>query len=288
MTLFILIAVLMTVVAVLLIIIPFRKSKLNPEKISLEQDENIAILRNQLHQFELDHQEGRITQEQLHEARLDIEKRLLQEERAIAADQLVLDGALHQRKKKWSTIFIASALPISAIVLYLLVGSPLALYLPEANQGQPQLTQQDIEGMVARLAQRLEKDPNNAEGWQMLGRSYAALGKMSDAQAAYKKALDINPNNAQLLVDYADLLAFQNKSIKGEPMRLVQKALQIDPNNLKALALGGTAYFEMGDYKKAEEYWTKAKGLVPVDSEFARGMDENIAAARAEAAQKKK
>ncbi len=288
MTLFILIAVLMTVVAVLLIIIPFRKHTLDPKKVTLEQDENIAILRNQLRQFELDHHEGRITQEQLHEARLDIEKRLLQEERAIAADQLVLDGALHQRKKKWSTIFIASALPISAIVLYLLVGSPLALYLPEANQGQPQLTQQDIEGMVARLAQRLEKDPNNAEGWQMLGRSYAALGKMSDAQAAYKKALELNPNNAQLLVDYADLLAFQNKSIKGEPMRLVQKALQIDPNNLKALALGGTAYFEMGDYKKAEEYWTKAKGLVPVDSEFARGMDENIAAARAEAAQKKK
>lgn len=288
MTLFILIAVFMTVVAVLLIIIPFRKHTLDPKKVTLEQDENIAILRNQLRQFELDHQEGRITKEQLQESRLDIEKRLLQEERAIAADQLVLDGALHQRKKKWSTIFIASALPIGAIVLYLLVGSPLALYLPEANQGQPQLTQQDIEGMVERLAQRLEKDPNNAEGWQMLGRSYAALGKMSDAQAAYKKALELNPNNAQLLVDYADLLAFQNKSIKGEPMRLVQKALQIDPNNLKALALGGTAYFEMGDYKKAEEYWTKAKGLVPVDSEFARGMDENIAAARAEAAQKKK
>jgi len=287
MTLFILIAVLMTVVAVLLIVIPFRKSKLNPEKISLEQDENIAILRNQLRQFELDYQEGRISQEQLYESRLDIEKRLLQEERAIAADQLVLDGDLHQRKKKWSTIFIATTLPIGAIVLYLLVGSPLALYLPEANQGQPQLTQQDIEGMVERLAQRLEKDPNNAEGWQMLGRSYAALNRMTEARAAYKKALELNPN-AQLLVDYADLLAFENKSIKGEPMRLVQKALQIDPNNLKALALGGTAYFEMGDYKKAEEYWTKAKGLVPADSEFARGMDENIAAARAEASKPKK
>ncbi len=80
MTLFILIAVLMTVVAVLLIIIPFRKSNLNPEKISFEQDENIAILQNQLRQFELDHQEGRISQEQLAESRLDIEKRLLQEE----------------------------------------------------------------------------------------------------------------------------------------------------------------------------------------------------------------
>jgi cytochrome c-type biogenesis protein CcmH len=288
MTLFILIAVFMTVVAVLLIVIPFRKNKINPEKISLEQDENIAILRNQLRQFELDCQEGRISQEQLQESRLDIEKRLLQEERAIAADQLVLNGEQYQRNKKWSTIFIASTLPIGAIVLYLFVGSPLALYLPEANQGQPQLTQQDIEGMVERLAQRLEKDPNNAEGWQMLGRSYAALQRMPEALAAYKKALALNPNNAPLLVDYADLLAFENKSIKGEPIRLVQKALQIDPNNLKGLALAGTASFETGDYKKAEEYWSKAKGLVPADSEFARGMDENIAAARAESNQRKK
>lgn len=288
MTLFILIAVFMTVVAVLLIVIPFRKNKINPEKISLEQDENIAILRNQLRQFELDCQEGRISQEQLQESRLDIEKRLLQEERAIAADQLVLNGEQHQRNKKWSTIFIASTLPIGAIVLYLFVGSPLALYLPEANQGQPQLTQQDIEGMVERLAQRLEKDPNNAEGWQMLGRSYAALQRMPEALAAYKKALALNPNNAPLLVDYADLLAFENKSIKGEPIRLVQKALQIDPNNLKGLALAGTASFETGDYKKAEEYWSKAKGLVPADSEFARGMDESIAAARAESNQRKK
>ena len=288
MTLFILIAVFMTVVAVLLIVIPFRKNKINPEKISLEQDENIAILRNQLRQFELDCQEGRISQEQLQESKLDIEKRLLQEERAIAADQLVLNGEQHQRNKKWSAIFIASTLPIGAIVLYLFVGSPLALYLPEANQGQPQLTQQDIEGMVERLAQRLEKDPNNAEGWQMLGRSYAALQRMPEALAAYKKALALNPNNAPLLVDYADLLAFENKSIKGEPIRLVQKALQIDPNNLKGLALAGTASFETGDYKKAEEYWSKAKGLVPADSEFARGMDENIAAARAESNQRKK
>ncbi len=288
MTLFILIAVFMTMVAVLLIVIPFRKNKINPEKISLEQDENIAILRNQLRQFELDCQEGRISQEQLQESRLDIEKRLLQEERAIAADQLVLNGEQHQRNRKWSTIFIASTLPIGAIVLYLFVGSPLALYLPEANQGQPQLTQQDIEGMVERLAQRLEKDPNNAEGWQMLGRSYAALQRMPEALAAYKKALALNPNNAPLLVDYADLLAFENKSIKGEPIRLVQKALQIDPNNLKGLALAGTASFETGDYKKAEEYWSKAKGLVPADSEFARGMDENIAAARAESNQRKK
>lgn len=283
MIIFIIIALLMTVAAVLMIVLPFRRKKLDLQKISLEQDENIAILRNQLRQFELDFKEGRISQEQLEEARLDVEKRLLQEEGAIAADQIDLKSANQQDSKKWPTIWIASGLPICAIALYLLVGSPLALYLPEANQGQPQLTQKDIEGMVERLAEKLKKDPNNAEGWQMLGRSYAALQKMPEAHDAYKKALDLNPNNAQLMVDYADLLAFQNKSIRGEPMRLIQKALQIEPNNLKALALAGTAYFELGDFKKAEDYWTKAKNLVPADSEFARGMTENIAAARAEA-----
>ena len=283
MTTFIIIALLMTVIAVLMIVLPFRRKKLDLQKISLEQDENIAILRNQLRQFELDFKEGRISQEQLQEARLDVEKRLLQEERAIAADQLDLKTINQHGGKKWPTIWIASGLPVCAIALYLLVGSPLALYLPEANQGQPQLSQKDIEGMVERLAEKLQKDPNNAEGWQMLGRSYAALQKMPEALDAYKKALALNPNSAQLMVDYADLLAFQNKSIRGEPMRLIQKALQIEPNNLKALALAGTAYFELGDFKRAEEYWTKAKNLVPADSEFARGMTENIAAAKAEA-----
>jgi cytochrome c-type biogenesis protein CcmH len=283
MTTFIIIALLMTVIAVLMIVLPFRKKKLDLQIISLEQDENIAILRNQLRQFELDFKEGRIGQEQLDEARLDVEKRLLQEEGAIAADQMDLKAVDQHGGKKWPTIWIASGLPICAIALYLLVGSPLALYLPEANQGQPQLSQKDIEGMVERLAEKLQKDPNNAEGWQMLGRSYAALQKMPEALDAYKKALALNPNSAQLMVDYADLLAFQNKSIRGEPMRLIQKALQIEPNNLKALALAGTAYFELGDFKKAEEYWTKAKNLVPADSEFARGMTENIAAAKAEA-----
>ncbi len=283
MTTFIIIALLMTVIAVLMIVLPFRRKKLDLQKISLEQDENIAILRNQLRQFELDFKEGRIGQEQLDEARLDVEKRLLQEEGAIAADQMDLKAVNQHGGKKWPTIWIASGLPICAIALYLLVGSPLALYLPEANQGQPQLSQKDIEGMVERLAEKLQKDPNNAEGWQMLGRSYAALQKMPEALDAYKKALALNPNSAQLMVDYADLLAFQNKSIRGEPMRLIQKALQIEPNNLKALALAGTAYFELGDFKRAEEYWTKAKNLVPADSEFARGMTENIAAAKAEA-----
>ncbi len=288
MTIFIILAIIMTVLAVLIIVIPFRRKQLDLQKISLEQDENIAILQNQLSQFELDFKEGRINQEQLDESRLDIEKRLLQEERAIAADQFNPENVSQKTGKKWPTIWIATGLPLCAILLYLLVGSPLALYLPEANQGQPQLTQKDIEGMVERLADKLKKEPNNAEGWQMLGRSYAALQKMPEALAAYKKALELSPNNAQLMVDYADLLAFQNKSIRGEPMRLIQQALKIEPNNLKGLALGGTAYFELGDFKKAEEYWTKAKNLVPADSEFARGMAENIASAKAEAMNRSK
>ena len=89
MTIFIILAIIMTVLAVLIIVIPFRRKQLDLQKISLEQDENIAILQNQLSQFELDFKEGQINQEQLDESRLDIEKRLFQEERATCETQKI-------------------------------------------------------------------------------------------------------------------------------------------------------------------------------------------------------
>ena len=120
----------------------------------------------------------------------------------------------------------------------------------------------------------------------MLARSYLALQRLPEAVQAYSKAVALAPNDAQLLIDYADLLAFQNRSTKGEPMQLIQKALVLDPKNLKVLALAGTAYFELGDYAKAEKYWQQAYTLAPAESDFAKGMAENITAAKNAAAKK--
>jgi cytochrome c-type biogenesis protein CcmH len=115
------------------------------------------------------------------------------------------------------------------------------------------------EAAAAALAEQLKAHPDDAEGWANLGGSYASLGRHRDALPAYKRALDLRPRDAQRLADYADELAVvNNRSLAGEPERLVLQALQIDPANVKALSLAGTAAFDRADYATAIAHWQKA------------------------------
>ena len=95
-----------------------------------------------------------------------------------------------------------------------------------------------------------------------------------------------SPRDAQLLADLADVLAMTRGgagagNLQGEPEQLVLRALEIDPKNLKALALAGTAAFERKDYSSAVRYWERMLPLVPADSEDARSIQGSLAEARA-------
>jgi cytochrome c-type biogenesis protein CcmH len=279
---FLAIAVVMITIATVLLVLPLRKKT---EAATGEQEENIVILRDQLSQLDVDFAEGRIAADQLQDAQRDIEKRLLLEERAISADQAPV--GTKPKRILFPALLIGISVPVCTVLLYLWIGNPVATD-PLAQSQQPALTEQDIQNMVEQLASRLEKDPNNPEGWQMLARSYAAMQRFPEATKAYKKALELNPNNAQLTIDYADFLAYQNQSAKGEPMRLILRALELDPSNIKALALAGTAYYEEGQFAKAEQYWAQGLKLVPPDGEVAKAFTDNIADARQAASAKKK
>ena len=150
-----------------------------------------------------------------------------------------------------------------------------------ALQDTAQATQHQIEGMVERLAARLKENPEDVEGWKLLGRSYSALGRFPEAAEAYARAAARAPRDAQVLADLADVLAMANgQRLAGDPEKLVERALQIDPNNLKALALAGTAAFERGAFAVAAERWGRMLPLVPADSEDARVIRENVAQAK--------
>jgi len=98
-----------------------------------------------------------------------------------------------------------------------------------------------IVAMVDKLAERLQQNPDDGEGWAMLARSYSVMERNEDALRAYSRALALRKDDASLLVDYADALAVKNQhSLTGEPMALIQRALKLEPNNLKGLALAGT------------------------------------------------
>lgn len=155
-----------------------------------------------------------------------------------------------------------------------------------AAGGNGQITAEQIETMVANLAARLKDKPDDPDGWAMLGRSYAALGRPADAVAAYKKVVELRPKDAQALADLADGLAMaNNRTLEGEPERLIAEAVKLDGRNVKALALAGTIAFNRNDYAGAVGYWQRAIDASEPGSEFAQQLQGALNEARNRAGQ---
>lgn len=152
---------------------------------------------------------------------------------------------------------------------------------PEASPAAAEFTREQVEAMVARLAARMQEQPDDATGWAMLGRSYAALGQAAEALVAYERALKLKPDDASTLSDYADASAVQNGgTLEGEPLKLIERALKVDPNHVKALVLAGTAAFNREDYRGAVAYWERAVKIGPADSGLVEMASGGITEAR--------
>ena len=284
MTTFWVIAGLMIAGAMLFIVPPLlgRSRSLAPASRS---EVNLSIYRDQLRELDADLAAGTLSKEQYQSARSELEGRVL-EDSGTTAEAV---SAAPPSSGRWWAIAAVIAIPILTVSLYLMLGKPGGLDAQHKTAGadQPQaVTQEQINAMVAGLAKKLEAKPDDAEGWAMLGRSYATMRRYGDASAAYARAAALLPNNAQLLADYADVLAMNNgRSMQGEPEEIIQQALKADPNNIKALALAGTAAFQRQDYRSAIERWQKLLKLVPADSPIARSISANISQAQGLAGQ---
>ena len=240
---------------------------------------NLAILRAQLDQLDAEHAAGSLDAEQHRSARAEIARRVLDEE-AVAAPPRRAGAA------RTTALSVGLAVPLFALVGYGFLGNRDALSArPAAAAPEAEVTPQQVTAMVESLAKRMQQRPDDPMGWTLLARAYGALQRFPEASQAYARAIALSPKDAQLLADHADVLAMQqNRSVSGEPARLVAQALQIDPKNLKALALAGSAAFEQKDYALAITHWTQARQLAPADSEFVAGLDSSIAEARGLAA----
>jgi cytochrome c-type biogenesis protein CcmH len=162
--------------------------------------------------------------------------------------------------------------------LYLALGD---VFRVAQRSEQKPMTQAGVEQMVADFALKMEKDPDNLKGWAMLARSYRILGHNEDAAKAYARAGNFINDDPELLAEYADVLVgTANGSFKGKPLQLIQQALKLDPNNLLALWLSGTAAFTSGNYSSAAETWGRLAKLLPPGSDEARAIATSIEEAR--------
>ncbi|HEV7797634.1 MAG TPA: c-type cytochrome biogenesis protein CcmI [Pyrinomonadaceae bacterium] len=263
-------------------ILPTLLQRGGPDTAEAERKEaNVDIYRDQLAELEADLRNGIIGPEQYQKDRDEIERRLLDDVSATAdSTKAKSKQTVSSRRPVYG---LALGIPVLAVVLYLLLGNSAALSgevqpatMPR-SQTDGQMTPQQIEANVAKLAKRLEQNPDDPQGWVMLARSYLSLQKYTEAGKAYAKATSMNSRDADLLIEYAFVMAMgSGRQLEGQPRELIKQALEIDPENAKALELAGSAEFQAKNYQAAIGYWQKLLQKGPADSELTRSLTERI------------
>jgi len=277
------------VVALLFVIPVLLRSKRNESQEQIErQAANITIYRDQLAELERDLRDDTLSREQYGSSKQELQKRMLQDvsENGESVTHLVPTS----RHGVVAGIIVTLVIPLAAIYLYLVIGDTRGLLPQSQLANATQFSQNgaggeeghiDISSMVESLAARLRENPEDIEGWVMLGRSYAIMERFDDASATYAKLVQMVPDNPQFLSDYADMLAMiNNGSLLGKPAEMITRALAIDPNFPKALALAGTLEFEQDKFDQAVAYWERLLSAIPADSRLHKSVSDSIVQAK--------
>ncbi len=295
MSAFVLVAVLLCVLAAALLVRPLWWPFGRLPRSALTDE--VQLLSLQLQQLGGLHRSGALSDEQYGQSKALVERKLI--------DALTISAAAPTTRPEAPSQGLAAVLVLFLSVVaasgYAWLGSPSYLSAGPgrvsvgasasdsddavsgggAASASHALKPEQVSTMIDQLAQRLKSKPDDPEGWMMLARSYVVIGNHAQAVTAFKQAALQRPDDADLLADYADALAMaNNRALDGEPESLVERALQIDPKNPKALALAGTIAFDKKNYKEAVRYWEHLVATEPADSPYRQQIQGGIAEAR--------
>lgn len=248
-------------------------------------DPTLKKLRQQLRDLDEQHRRGSLNAKSHAERRAALEKQIADR---VLAQPHGDDAAAPPRAGKGALAKLAALVVLFGVAGYAWHGNPSLMFdgdIPVASgtarTAPHAMGDEQMAALVESLAGRLAQQPDDLEGWVMLARSYGSMGQYDKAVPAYRKALELRKDDASLLTDFADALGMaQGRSLEGEPTRLVERALKVDPNHLKALALAGTAAFNREDYKGALKHWEKMREVGPADDPFVQQIQGGIAEAR--------
>ncbi|MEJ2592255.1 MAG: c-type cytochrome biogenesis protein CcmI [Candidatus Thiodiazotropha sp.] len=275
MTLFWIIAAGLMVLAMAFIVLPLLRKRFRTGISSNEL--NLSVFKQQIEELDNDLKAGILDQERYDAAKIDLEKELLSDITDNMANGETTDSG---SKGRWM-LLAALAIPLVAVSLYLTLGSPQIIPLMKnppvaagASQGHPgtggNSQMPPLDELVRRLAEKMKENPDNLEGWVMLGRSYVALKQYPEAMDAYEHAMKLDSENVGLLLAYGEAIgAMSGNNFTGKPAPLIEKAFKLEPENPNALWMAGILAYQQGDYKSALTRWEKLQGkLTPQSTEL--------------------
>jgi cytochrome c-type biogenesis protein CcmH len=178
------------------------------------------------------------------------------------------------RTTRGVALVLGAAVVCSAAALYFLVGTPAALD-PAALKAPTTLAD-----AVGRLEAQLATTPNDAEGWRLLGRAYAAQAQPAKARDAFARAATLTPDDADALAEAAEAsaLADPQRRFDARAVNWLHHALEMQPRHQRARWLLGVAQRQAGQPAEAAATWEPL--LAEVDPQTAVPLREQVDAAR--------
>ena len=251
----------MIIVALIIILPPLLRKE--PELDLDRKKINREVYEKKLTELDLDLKNDLIEKDQYEIAKSDLQRTLIDDTEFVV-----------ELESKQSSVVIPSIivllLPIAAVLLYLKLNNGLVSLDPSFQknlQAQQQNTLPSVEEAITILEEKLKQNPNDLEGWMMLGRSYLITENFEAAVKTYAKANEItNGANPNILVAYGEAQGFaKDQTFDKQSLSLFEKALQIDPKHERGLWYAGYATYQLKDYESSVNYWQRLMQQVPND-----------------------
>ena len=256
-------------VASFILVIPIIKTRpsLAPDD---RQQQNIAIAREKKSLLETQLIEGEVSQEEFDSAFLDLQT-------SLALDLERSEPTEHRHRGNWAIWAVLVILPLLSFGFYFQFGeyrvieNPSLAQVPARREFAVSPENMSVEEMVEAVKQRLRDNPEDANGWFILGRTLMSLQKIDQAVTAYQRTYDLVGEDPGVLLSLADALAMQQEGMMaGEPEQLVLRALEISPQEPNGLWLAGLAAEQKQEFALAHDYWTRLLPLIDEDPESIR------------------
>ena len=233
----------------------------------------LAIYRDRRAEIENERLAGRLTDDEAARA----QEELLDE--AAVQFREPQDAAPHVRRSARPTLIaalVALVLPLAAVFVYALIGSPSLVAMSVAEL-RGEISGESLDRTIAELQKRVGKAPEDGEAWAMLGQAHRMAGNIPPARQALERAIALRPGDARITADYAEILVMSaDGNFSGRPFELLERALQLDPDDEKAIALMAAAQYRRGDRAQALRYMRKLAANMPPGSHEAQRLGEVI------------
>ncbi len=284
--------------ALAILVLPSRLGSRRENDARPRQEYDAAVYKDQLAEVDRDVGRGLVSETEAATARLEIQRRLLamvdRETRNGSPD-----GGASERGPGFVIPVISLVAFAAALVLYLDLGSPGTADFPYASRGDLEGESSavaeaahsnraaevapEMEAAVAQLEARLQANPDDPEGWMMLGRTYLALERYEDAQKAFLSLYDIT-GNIMAKAEYAEALILSSGAeVTPEALEIFQEVLRVDPLDPKSRFYFGVAAAQQGNLEGAVQIWTDLLHLSPTDAPWVPIVRQQILRAATEA-----